>query len=71
MRSLLAGLFFGVLGFAGFALATSGWIILAVVPLIALWGIAAPAMQSLMARHGYYGLASAGASGPDLWAVRL
>jgi DHA1 family tetracycline resistance protein-like MFS transporter len=50
-RSLLAGLFFGVLGFAGFALATSGWIILAVVPLIALWGIAAPAMQSLMARH--------------------
>jgi len=50
-RSLLAGLFFGVLGFVGFALATSGWIILAVVPLIALWGIAAPAMQSLMARH--------------------
>jgi len=50
-RSLLAGLFFGVLGFVGFALATSGWSILAVVPLIALWGIAAPAMQSLMARH--------------------
>jgi DHA1 family tetracycline resistance protein-like MFS transporter len=50
-RSLLAGLFFGTLGFASFALATRGWIILAVVPLIALWGIAAPAMQSLMARH--------------------
>ena len=50
-RSLLAGLFFGTLGFASFALATRGWMILAVVPLIALWGIAAPAMQSLMARH--------------------
>jgi len=50
-RSLLAGLFFGTVGFASFALATRGWVILAVVPLIALWGIAAPAMQSLMARH--------------------
>src|SRR5882762_6739332 len=50
-RSLLAGLLFGTLGFASLALTTRGWIILAVVPLIALWGIAAPAMQSLMARH--------------------
>ena len=50
-RSLLSGLFFGFLGFSGFALASRGWIILVVIPLIALWGIAAPAMQSLMSRH--------------------
>ena len=50
-RSLLSGLFFGTLGFAGFALASRGWMILAVVPFIALWGIAAPAIQSLMSRH--------------------
>jgi DHA1 family tetracycline resistance protein-like MFS transporter len=50
-RSLLSGLFFGTLGFVGFALAARGWMILAVIPLIALWGIAAPAMQSLMSRH--------------------
>jgi DHA1 family tetracycline resistance protein-like MFS transporter len=50
-RSLLAGLLFGTLGFAGFALGSRGWMMLAVIPFIALWGIAAPAMQSLMARH--------------------
>ena len=50
-RSLLSGLLFGTIGFAGFALASRGWMILAVIPFIALWGIAAPAMQSLMARH--------------------
>jgi DHA1 family tetracycline resistance protein-like MFS transporter len=42
---------FGFLGFAGFALAARGRVILAVIPFIALWGIAAPAMQSLMSRH--------------------
>jgi DHA1 family tetracycline resistance protein-like MFS transporter len=50
-RSLLSGLFFGTLGFAGFALGYRGWMMLAVIPFIALWGIAAPALQSLMARH--------------------
>jgi MFS transporter, DHA1 family, tetracycline resistance protein len=50
-RSLLSGLFFGTLGFAGFAVATRGWMLMAVIPFIALWGIAAPAIQSLMARH--------------------
>ena len=50
-RSVLSGLVFGVLGFAGFALAARGWVILAVIPFIALWGVAAPAMQSLMSRH--------------------
>jgi DHA1 family tetracycline resistance protein-like MFS transporter len=50
-RSVLAGLFFGTVGFAGFALAYRGWMIFAVVPFIALWGIAAPALQALMSRH--------------------
>src|SRR5260221_8008686 len=50
-RSVLSGLFFGTVGFAGFAFATRGWMLLAVVPFIALWGIAAPAVQSLRARH--------------------
>jgi DHA1 family tetracycline resistance protein-like MFS transporter len=49
--SLLYGLFFGFLGFAGFALASRGWVILAVIPFIALWGIAGPALQSLMSRR--------------------
>jgi MFS transporter, DHA1 family, tetracycline resistance protein len=49
-RSLLSGLLFGTLGFLGFALAAHGWVLFAVIPLIALWGIAAPAMQSLMSR---------------------
>ena len=50
-RSVLSGLFFGTVGFAGFAFATRGWMLLSVIPFIALWGIAAPAVQSLMARH--------------------
>jgi len=50
-RGVLSGLFFGTVGFAGFAFATRGWMLLAVIPFIALWGIAAPAVQSLMARH--------------------
>jgi MFS transporter, DHA1 family, tetracycline resistance protein len=48
--SLLSGLSFGVLAFAGFGLAPRGWILLAAVPFIALWGVAGPAMQSLMSR---------------------
>src|SRR5258708_31274767 len=50
-RSVLSGLLFGTLGLAGFALGSRGWMMLAVIPLIALWGIAAPAMQSLMSRR--------------------
>jgi MFS transporter, DHA1 family, tetracycline resistance protein len=49
--SLLSGLFCGFLAFAGFALASRGWIIIAVIPFIALWGIAGPALQSLMSRR--------------------
>lgn len=50
-HSLLSGLLFGVLAFTGFALASQGWMIFAAIPLIALWGIAGPAMQSLMSQR--------------------
>src|SRR5271165_2211646 len=48
--SLTSGLFYGVLGFVGFALAWRGWGALAAIPFIALWGVAGPAMQSLMSQ---------------------
>ncbi len=50
-RSVLFGLLCGTLGFAGFALAPRGWVLYSVIPFIALWGIAAPAIQSLMSRR--------------------
>ena len=49
--SLIAGLLFGTLAFLGYALATRGWMVFAVIPLIGLWGIAGPAMQSLMSQR--------------------
>lgn len=49
--SLTSGLIYGTMGFLCFGLATKGWVILATIPFIALWGIAAPAIQSLMAKH--------------------
>src|SRR5438445_21579 len=50
-RSVLSGLCFGTVGFAGLAFATRGWMPPAVTPFIGLWGIAAPAIQSLMSRR--------------------
>jgi DHA1 family tetracycline resistance protein-like MFS transporter len=50
-RSLLSGLFFGILGFVGMAMAPTGWTFLAAIPFIALWGVAGPAMQSLMSQR--------------------
>ncbi|HET8924464.1 MAG TPA: TCR/Tet family MFS transporter [Candidatus Acidoferrum sp.] len=50
-RSVLAGLVFGTIAFAGFAAAPRGWLVFAAIPFIALWGIAAPAVQSLMSRR--------------------
>jgi MFS transporter, DHA1 family, tetracycline resistance protein len=49
--SLVSGLFCGFLGFAGFGLAWRGWGALAAIPFIALWGVAGPAMQSLMSQR--------------------
>ncbi len=48
--SLVSGLFYGVLGFVGFGLAWKGWGVLAAIPFIALWGVAGPAVQSLMSQ---------------------
>src|SRR4029077_4011208 len=48
--SLTSGLFFGVLGYVGFAMAPKGWMLLAAIPFIALWGVAGPAVQSLMSQ---------------------
>lgn len=48
--SLLSGLLFGTLAFLGFAIAYRGWAFMAAVPLIALWGVANPAMNSIMSR---------------------
>jgi DHA1 family tetracycline resistance protein-like MFS transporter len=49
--SLVAGLSCGTLGFFGFALAARGAFVLSAMPLIALWGIAGPAIQSLMSQR--------------------
>jgi len=49
--SLASGLLYGTLGFLCFGLAPRGWILLATIPFIALWGVAAPAIQSLMSSH--------------------
>jgi DHA1 family tetracycline resistance protein-like MFS transporter len=49
--SLTSGLIYGSIGFICIGLAPKGWIVLATIPFIALWGIAAPAIQSLMAKH--------------------
>lgn len=49
--SLISGLTYGVIGFAGFAFAARGNVFLAFIPFIALWGFAGPAMQSLMSQH--------------------
>jgi MFS transporter, DHA1 family, tetracycline resistance protein len=49
--SLVSGLFYGFLGFLGFGLAWKGWGALAAIPFIALWGVAGPAMQSLMSQR--------------------
>jgi MFS transporter, DHA1 family, tetracycline resistance protein len=49
--SLASGLFYGFLGFAGFGLAWRGWGAMVAIPFIALWGVAGPAMQSLMSQR--------------------
>jgi len=49
--SLASGLLYGFLGFVGFAMAWKGWGMLAAIPFVALWGVAGPAMQSLMSQR--------------------
>jgi DHA1 family tetracycline resistance protein-like MFS transporter len=50
-RTLLIGLAAGACGFAVYAAARSGALFLAGIPLVALWGLAGPAVQSLMSRR--------------------
>lgn len=50
-NALLLGLVAGTLGFAGYGLAATGQAFVAVVPLMALWGFATPAAQTLVTRE--------------------
>jgi DHA1 family tetracycline resistance protein-like MFS transporter len=49
-RTLLLGIGCGVLAFAIFGLAANGWAFVAAIPVMAFWGLAGPACQSLMTR---------------------
>lgn len=76
---LYAGLALGAVGFAWQGLAPTGWLSLIAIPMLALWGIANPAVQALMTRQvapqeqgrlqgAVAGLASlAGIFGPGLY----
>ena len=48
--SLLLGLAFGIAGFAVFAMAQTGAVFWIGIPLLAMWGLASPALQALMSR---------------------
>jgi DHA1 family tetracycline resistance protein-like MFS transporter len=50
-KALLIGLLFGALGFFVYGVAWTGWLFLAGVPLMALWGIANPALMGIMSRR--------------------
>ena len=47
-RTLLTGLLCGAVGFAIYGLASKGWIYCLGIPIMAIWGLAGPAMQALM-----------------------
>jgi DHA1 family tetracycline resistance protein-like MFS transporter len=49
--TLIAGLMFGIVGFAAFGLAATGAWFLAGIPLLALWGFVSPAVLGLMSRQ--------------------
>jgi len=50
-RALMFGLAGGIAGFAVMGLAETGMVFSLGIPLLALWGIANPAISSLMTRH--------------------
>jgi DHA1 family tetracycline resistance protein-like MFS transporter len=50
-RALIAGLTFGMIGFAIYGVAPTGAIFMAGIPIISLWGMYSPAMQSLATRR--------------------
>jgi DHA1 family tetracycline resistance protein-like MFS transporter len=50
-RAMMVGLAGGVAGFLMFGLAETAMVFVVGIPLLALWGIATPAMNGLMTRH--------------------
>jgi MFS transporter, DHA1 family, tetracycline resistance protein len=50
-RTLIGGLAIGVVGFSMYGISWEGWVVWAAIPLIALWGIAESALQSLMSQQ--------------------
>lgn len=50
-RLLLFGLAFGALALLMMGLAAAPWLLVTSIPVMALWGLADPATQSLMSRH--------------------
>ena len=51
VRTLFAGLLFGIAGFGLFGAATTTTMFMVACPLISLWGLAGPSMQALMSRR--------------------
>jgi DHA1 family tetracycline resistance protein-like MFS transporter len=49
--TLLIGLLCGAFGFSVYGLSPEGWIFCLGIPVMAFWGLAGPANQSLMTRH--------------------
>jgi MFS transporter, DHA1 family, tetracycline resistance protein len=49
-KILVIGLMFGTLAFAVMGLADTGWVFLLGIPLMSLWGLSGPPMQSIMTR---------------------
>jgi DHA1 family tetracycline resistance protein-like MFS transporter len=51
LRTMFTGMLSGIAGFAVFALAPSTAIFMIALPLLSLWGLASPPMQSLMSKR--------------------
>lgn len=50
-RVMLAGLAFGAVAFAVMGLSSIGWVFLIGIPLMSLWGLSGPPIQSIMTRQ--------------------
>ena len=48
--AMLTGLLFAAAGFLIFAMASEGWMFLVGIPILSLWGLTGPSVQSLMSR---------------------
>jgi DHA1 family tetracycline resistance protein-like MFS transporter len=50
-KTVVVGVLFGATGMAMYGLAMTGWMFLAAIPVMALWGVASAAVQSLMSQR--------------------